>query len=79
MNQGTDFASEDLESEVVQLQGTLEERKYELRQRNFSPIRATEIISMLNGKLEETQTIAARARAVAEREAEAQVQERLEK
>ena len=34
---------------------------------------------MLNGKLEENQTIAARARSVAEREAEAQVQERLEK
>ena len=65
MNQGTDFANEDLESEVVKLQGTLKERKHELRQRNFSPIRATEIISMLNGKLEETPTISARARAVA--------------
>lgn len=79
MNQGTDFANEDLESEVVQLQGTLKERKYELRQRNFSPIRATEIISMLNGKLEETQTIAARARAVDEREAEAQYKSVLKK
>ena len=42
---------------MVQLQGTLKKRKYELRQRNFSLIRATEIISMLNGKLEETQKL----------------------
>lgn len=42
---------------MVQLQGTLKERTYELRQRNFSLIRATEIISMLNGKLEETQKL----------------------
>ncbi|KAL3665842.1 hypothetical protein V7S43_009266 [Phytophthora oleae] len=78
MKQGTDFASEDLESELVQLRITLEERDHELRQRNFSMIRATEAIDMLNAQLHEAQAAAARAREEAQRDAEAQLQHHLE-
>ncbi|OWZ20192.1 hypothetical protein PHMEG_0005426 [Phytophthora megakarya] len=78
MKQGTDFASEDLECELAQLRITLEERDHELRQRNFSMIRATEAIDMLNAQLHEAQAAAARAREEAEREAEAQIHQKLE-
>ncbi|KAK1946501.1 hypothetical protein P3T76_002054 [Phytophthora citrophthora] len=78
MKQGTDFASEDLESELAQLRITLEERDHELRQRNFSMIRATEAIDMLNAQLHEAQAAAARAREEAQREAEDQLQHHLE-
>ncbi|KAG7384619.1 hypothetical protein PHYPSEUDO_002433 [Phytophthora pseudosyringae] len=78
MKQGTDFASEDLESELAQLRITLEERDHELRQRNFSMIRATEAIDMLNAQLHEAQAAAARAREEAQREAEAQLHQHLE-
>ncbi|KAG1710284.1 hypothetical protein DVH05_017288 [Phytophthora capsici] len=78
MKQGTDFASEDLESELAQLRITLEERDHELRQRNFSMIRATEAIDMLNAQLHEAQATAARAREEAQREAEEQLQHHLE-
>ncbi|GMF42101.1 unnamed protein product [Phytophthora lilii] len=78
MKQGTDFASEDLESELAQLRIALEERDHELRQRNFSMIRATEAIDMLNAQLHEAQAAAARAREEAQREAEAQLHQHLE-
>ncbi|KAE9012181.1 hypothetical protein PR003_g16900 [Phytophthora rubi] len=78
MKQGTDFCSEDLESELAQLRLTLEEREHELRQRNFSMIRATEAIDMLNAQLHEAQAAAARARDEAQREAEAQLHQLLE-
>ncbi|EEY55997.1 uncharacterized protein PITG_08746 [Phytophthora infestans T30-4] len=78
MKQGTDFASEDLESELAQLRITLEERDHELRQRNFSMIRATEAIDMLNAQLHEAQAAAARAREEAQRQAEAQMHLHLE-
>ncbi|CAI5738647.1 unnamed protein product [Peronospora farinosa] len=78
MKQGTDFASEDLETELAQLRITLEERDYELRQRNFSMIRATEALDMLHGKLQEAQETAARARKDAQKEAQAQLQQHLE-
>ncbi|CAI5716315.1 unnamed protein product [Peronospora destructor] len=71
MKQRTDFASEDLRM-------TLEERDYELRQRNFSMIRATEALDMLHGKLQEAQETAARARKDAQKEAQAQLQQHLE-
>ncbi|CAI5724418.1 unnamed protein product [Peronospora destructor] len=64
----TDFASEDLESELAQLRIPLEERDYELRQRNFSMIRATEALDMLHGKLQEAQETAAGARKDAQKE-----------
>ncbi|KAI9918686.1 hypothetical protein PsorP6_011731 [Peronosclerospora sorghi] len=78
MKQGTDFASEDLESELAQLRLTLEERDHELRQRNFSMIRATEAIDMLSAQLQEAQRAAARAKEEAEREAQAQLHQHLE-
>ncbi|KAG6965766.1 hypothetical protein JG688_00007056 [Phytophthora aleatoria] len=78
MKQGTDFASEDLESELAQLRITLEERDHELRQRNFSMIRATEAIDMLNAQLHEAQAAAARAREEAQRDAEAQLHQHFE-
>ncbi|KAI9909716.1 hypothetical protein PsorP6_014922 [Peronosclerospora sorghi] len=62
MKQGTDFASEDLESELAQLRLTLEERDHELRQRNFNMIRATEAIDMLSAQLQEAQRAEARAK-----------------
>ncbi|KUF75691.1 hypothetical protein AM587_10016246 [Phytophthora nicotianae] len=78
MKQGTDFASEDLESELAQLRITLEERDHELRQRNFSMIRATEAIDMLNAQLHEAQAAAARAREEAQKEAETLLHQHLE-
>ncbi|KAL7996103.1 putative centrosomin motif 1 [Plasmopara halstedii] len=78
MKQGTDFCSEELESELAQLRITLEERDHELRQRNFSMIRATEAIDMLNAQLHEAQAAAARAREEAQQEAEAQLHFQLE-
>lgn len=74
VKQGTDFAGEDLESELAQLRITLEERDHELRQRNFSMIRATEAIDLLTAQLHEAQAAAARAREEAQRDAEAQLQ-----
>ena len=73
MKEGTEFASEDLESELAQLRMALEEREHELRQRNFSMIRATEAIDMLHAQLED-----ARARADALQEADAQLQQQLD-
>ncbi|CAI5709830.1 unnamed protein product [Hyaloperonospora brassicae] len=67
MKEGTEFASEDLESELAQLRMALEEREHELRQRNFSMIRATEAIDLLHAQLED-----ARARA------DAQLQQQLD-
>ncbi|RLN67640.1 hypothetical protein BBP00_00001513 [Phytophthora kernoviae] len=78
VKQGTDFSGEDLESELVQLRISLEERDHELRQRNFSMIRATEAIDLLTAQLHEAQAAAARARDEAQREAEAQVQQHLQ-
>ncbi|KAG7399103.1 hypothetical protein PHYBOEH_009681 [Phytophthora boehmeriae] len=78
VKQGTDFSGEDLESELAQLRITLEERDHELRQRNFSMIRATEAIDLLTAQLHEAQAAAARARDEAQREAEAQVQQHLQ-
>ncbi|GMF32324.1 unnamed protein product [Phytophthora fragariaefolia] len=78
MKQGTDFCSEDMESELAQLRIALEEREHELRARNFSMIRATEAIDMLTAQLREAQAAAARARDEAARDAEAQLQQQLE-
>uniref|UniRef100_A0AAV1USE3 Centrosomin N-terminal motif 1 domain-containing protein n=1 Tax=Peronospora matthiolae TaxID=2874970 RepID=A0AAV1USE3_9STRA len=76
--QGTDFASEDLESELAQLRMALEEREHELRQRNCSMIRATEAIDLLNAQLQDAVQAAARAREEAQGEAEAELQSYLE-
>ncbi|TDH66432.1 hypothetical protein CCR75_005847 [Bremia lactucae] len=73
MKQGTDFSSEDLESELAQLRIALEERDHELRQRNFSMIRATEAIDMLTAQLHEAQAAAAQAKDEAQREADVQL------
>lgn len=51
VKQGTDFAGEDLESEVAQLRIALEEREHDIKQRNFAMIRATEAIDVLTGQL----------------------------
>lgn len=51
VKQGTDFAGEDLESEVAQLRIALEEREHNIKQRNFAMIRATEAIDVLTGQL----------------------------
>lgn len=71
MMQGTDFCGEDLECEVAQLRITIQERDHELRQRNYSMIRATEAIDMLNAQLHEAQAAAVRAKEEAQTEAEA--------
>uniref|UniRef100_M4B5R4 Centrosomin N-terminal motif 1 domain-containing protein n=1 Tax=Hyaloperonospora arabidopsidis (strain Emoy2) TaxID=559515 RepID=M4B5R4_HYAAE len=78
MKQGTDFASEDLESELAQLRMALEEREHELRQRNISMIRATEAIDLLNAQLQDAVDAANRAREEAQGEAEAELQSYLE-
>lgn len=54
VKQGTDFAGEDLESEVAQLRIALEEREHDIKQRNFAMIRATEAIDVLTAQLNAT-------------------------
>ncbi|KAL4094722.1 hypothetical protein PRIC1_010380 [Phytophthora ramorum] len=78
VKQGTDFTSEDLENELAQLRIALEEREHELQQRNFSMIRATEAIDMLNAQLHEARVAAANAREDAQRDAEAQLQQMIQ-
>lgn len=51
LKQGTDFAGEDLESEIAQLRIALEEREHDIKQRNMAMIRATEAIDVLTTQL----------------------------
>ncbi|CAH0476041.1 unnamed protein product [Peronospora belbahrii] len=74
-NQGLGFGSEQLESEVIQLRSSLDQRERDLRRRDSAMTRATQAMDLLSSRLKEAQEQVKQAKKHAQDQLQAQRQQ----